>query len=157
VIIGNGDPCTQEFTSWDSCWYDGGDGQCGDEFVCSVDAGGWYKFGKESNDKEDHWLARDVGDLSDKSEAWVYFKHRRDHFDNDRQDWVSLRVWTGSAWQAIETFREENDAGNHCSQYYDLTPYKNAVPFKLLFQTNNSDDMKNGDKLMFDDFSVFAW
>ncbi|UCD82364.1 MAG: hypothetical protein JSW26_13340 [Desulfobacterales bacterium] len=151
------DRCRQEFTTWDSCWYDGGDGQCGDEFVCSIDNSGWYKFGKESDDKEDHWLARDVGDLSDKTEVWAFFKHKRDHFDNDRQDWVSFMVWTGSAWQVIETFREKNDAGNHCGQYYNLTQFKNTVPFKILFHTNNSEDMKNGDKLMFDDVSVFAW
>jgi hypothetical protein len=151
------DRCRQEFTTWDSCWYDGGDGQCGDEFVCSIDSSGWYKFGKESSDKEDHWLARDVGDLSGKSEVWGFFKHKRDHFDNDPMDWVSFNVWTGSYWQSIETFREDNDEGNHCSQYYNLTPYKDAVPFKIRFRTNNSDDMKNGDKLMFDDFSVFAW
>jgi hypothetical protein len=153
------DRCTQEFTSWSSCWYDGGDGegQCGDEFICSVDNSGWYKFGKESNDKEDHWLARDVGDLSDKSAVWAFFKHKRDGFDNDDMDWVSFKVWTGSNWQTIEKFSTENDAGNHCSRYYNLTEYKDAVPFVIQFKTNNSDDMKNGDKLMFDDFTVFSW
>jgi hypothetical protein len=70
---------------------------------------------------------------------------------------VSFRVGNGSGWQTVEVFREDNDAGNHCSQYYNLTDYKNTVPFAIQFKTNNSDDMKNGDKLMFDDFSVFAW
>ena len=149
--------CTQEFTTWDSCWYDGGDGQCKDEFVCSVDNSGWYKFGKESNDKEDHWLSRDVGDLSDKSQVWAFFKHKRDGFDNDDMDWVRFRVWTGTRWKTIEKFRKDNDEGNHCSRYYNLTKFKNAVPFKIQFKTNNSRDMKNGDKLMFDDFTVFSW
>ena len=151
------DECTQEFTTWDSCWEDGGDGECDKEFICSVDNSGWYKFGKESNDKEDHWLSRDVGDLSDKSEVWVFFKHKRDGFDNDDMDWVRFSVWTGTDWQTIEEFSENNDEGNHCSQYYNLTEFKDAVPFAIRFKTNNSRDMKNGDKLMFDDFTVFSW
>jgi hypothetical protein len=151
------DRCTQEFTTWDDCWDDDGDGQCGSEFICSVDASGWYKFGKESNDKEDHWLWRDVADLSDKSEVWVYFKHKRDHFDNDDMDWVSFRVGNDSGWKTVEVFRKNNDAGNHCSQYYNLTDYMSTVPFAIQFKTNNSEDMEDGDKLMFDDVSVFAW
>ncbi|UCF93249.1 MAG: hypothetical protein JSW39_03560, partial [Desulfobacterales bacterium] len=130
---------------------------CGDEFICSIDASGWFKFGKETSNNEDHWIARDVGDLSDKSEVWAYFKHKRDQFDGDRMDWVGFSVWNGASWIEVERFEKHNDAGNHCSQYYDLTPYKNAVPFKLKFQTNNSSDMKNGDKLLLDDIAVFAW
>jgi hypothetical protein len=151
------DWCNQEYTTWDSCWYDGGDGQCGDEFICNIDASGWFKFGKESSKDEDHWIARDVRDLSGKSEVWAYFKHKRDHFDMDKSDWVAFDVWNGSNWVRVEKFAEENDAGNHCSQYYNLTPYKNAAPFMIRFYTNNSNDMKNGDKLMIDDITIFAW
>ena len=88
---------------------------------------------------------------------WAYFKHKRDHFDNDNSDWVAFDVWNGSYWVRVEKFAEDNDAGNHCSQYYNLTPYKNAVPFQFRFHTNNSEDMKNGDKLMIDDITIFAW
>ena len=151
------DWCTQEFTQWNSCWYEGGWGACGDEFICRNDASGWFKFGKETSNNEDHWIARDVGDLSDKDQAWLYFKHKRDGFDDDRMDWVAFYVWNGAAWIQLEKFRKNNDAGNHCSAYYDLSPYKDAEPLKILFQTNNSSDMKNGDKLMMDDITVFAW
>jgi hypothetical protein len=151
------DWCSQEFTTWESCWYDGGWGSCGAEFICYQDSSGWFKFGKETGSNEDHWIARDVADLSDKSEIWAYFKHKRDQFDNDRSDWVSFSVWDGAVWIEIERFRTENDAGVHCSQYYNLTAYKNAIPFKFRFLTNNSDDMENGDKLMLDDISIFAW
>ena len=88
---------------------------------------------------------------------WAYFKHKRDHFDNDKSDWVSFDVWNGSHWVRVEKFKKDNDAGNHCSQYYNLTPYKNAVPLNFRFHTNNSDDMDNGDKLMIDDITIFAW
>ena len=153
----SGDWCTQEFTQWDSCWYDGGWGECGDEFICKIDSSGWFKFGKETSNNEDHWIARDVGDLSNKENIWLYFKHKRDGFDDDRSDWVAIYVWNGSAWTRLERFRKNNDAGNHCSAYYDLTPYKDGRPLKILFQTNDSSDMKNGDKLMLDDITVFAW
>jgi len=151
------DWCNQEFTIWDSCWYDGGDGQCDDEFICNIDASGWFKFGKETSSDKEHWIARDAPDLSGKDEVWAYFKHKRDHFDNDNSDWVAFDVWNGSYWVRVEKFAEDNDAGNHCSQYYNLTPYKNAVPFQFRFHTNNSEDMKNGDKLMIDDITIFAW
>ena len=151
------DGCDQEFSAWDSCWYDGGEGQCGEEFICSIDASGWFKFGKETSKDIDHWIARDVGDLSGKAEVWAYFKHKRDHFDNDKSDWVAFDVWDGFSWVRVEKFNKNNDTGNHCSQYYNLTPYKNAVPLKIRFHTNNSKDMKNGDKLMIDDISIFAW
>jgi len=153
----NEDWCTQEFTNWDSCWYDGGWGQCGDEFICENDASGWFKFGKETSNNEDHWIARDVGDFSGKSEVWAYFKHKRDQFDGDRRDWVGFFVWDGSSWVEVDRFERQNDAGNHCSQYYDLSPYRNATPFKIKFQTNNASDMKNGDKLMLDELSIFGW
>jgi len=151
------DWCNQEFTTWDSCWYDGGDGQCGDEFICKIDSSGWFKFGKETSKNKDHWIARNVWDLSDKAEVWAYFKHKRHHFDNDKSDWVGFDVWNGSHWVRVEKFKKDNDAGNHCSQYYNLTPYKDAVPFKFRFHTNNSRNMDNGDKLMIDDITVFAW
>jgi hypothetical protein len=151
------DWCNQEFTTWDSCWYDGGEGQCGDEFICNIDGSGWFKFGKETSKDKDHWIARDLGDLSTKDEVWAYFKHKRDHFDNDKSDWVAFDVWNGSYWVRLEKFSKNNDTGNHCSQYYNLTPYRNAVPLKIRFHTNNSDDMKNGDKLMIDDITIFAW
>jgi hypothetical protein len=151
------DWCTQEFTSWSSCWYDGGGGDCGDEFICNIDNSGWFKFGKETFKDKDHWISRDVGDLSDKSEVWAYFKHKRDNFDGIDADWVAFYVWNGSSWVRVEKFKKYNDAGNHCSQYYDLTPYKNAVPLKIRFLTNDSMFMNDGDKLMLDDFSIFAW
>lgn len=151
------DWCAQEFTQWSSCWYEGGWGACGDEFICKNDASGWFKFGKETSNNEDHWIARDIGDLSDKDNVWLYFKHKRDGFDDDRMDWVAFYVWNGSSWVQLEKFKKNNDAGNHCSAYYDLTPYKDAEPLKILFRTNNSSDMRNGDKLMLDDISVFAW
>jgi hypothetical protein len=151
------DLCSQEFTEWDSCWYEGGWGDCGDEFICNNDSSGWFKFGKESSNNKDHWIARDVGDLSGNSEVWAYFKHKRDQFDGDRMDWVGFYVWNGLSWIQLEKFKKNNDAGNHCSQYYNLTPYKDIVPFRIQFRTNNSSDMKNGDKLMIDDISVFAW
>ena len=151
------DWCAQEFTSWSSCWYDGGGGDCGDEFICSIDNSGWFKFGKETYEDKDHWISRDVGDLSDKSAVWAYFKHKRDNFDYLDTDWVAFYVWNGSSWVKVEKFEKYNDAGNHCSQYYDLTPYKNAVPLKIRFQTNDSIFMNDGDKLMLDDISIFAW
>jgi len=149
--------CNQEFTDWESCWYDGGWGSCGQEFICNNDASGWFKFGKESGNNADHWITRDVGDLSDKSEVWVFFKHKRDRFDDDDSDWVNFSVFNGSSWIEVERFKKENDTGVHCSHYYNLTPYKDSVPFKFRFRTNNSDDMRDGDKLMLDDISVFAW
>ena len=103
------DWCNQEYTTWDSCWYDGGDGQCGDEFICNIDASGWFKFGKESSKDEDHWIARDVRDLSGKSEVWAYFKHKRDHFDKDKSDWVAFDVWNGSNWVRVEKFKKIKD------------------------------------------------
>jgi hypothetical protein len=150
------DWCAQEFTTWSSCWYDGGRGSCGDDFICSNDGSGWFNFGKETGNDIDHWIARDVWDLSDKSEVWAFFKHKRNQFDNE-SDWVGFYAWTGSSWTILEQFRENNDTGNHCSQYYDLTPYKGAIPFKIHFRTNDSSNMRDGDKLMLDDISVFAW
>lgn len=151
------DWCAQEFTQWSSCWYEGGWGDCGDEFICKNGDGGWFKFGKETSNNEDHWIARDIGDLSNKENVWLYFKHKRDAFDDDRMDWVAFYVWNGAAWIRLEKFKKNNDAGNHCSAYYDLTPYKDAESLKIRFKTNNSSDMKNGDKLMMDDITVFAW
>jgi hypothetical protein len=151
------DWCAQEFTSWSSCWYDGGGGDCGDEFVCNIDNSGWFKFGKDTYEDKDHWINRDAGDLSEKSEVWAYFKHKRDNFDYLDTDWVAFYVWSGSSWVRLEKFEKYNDAGNHCSQYYDLTPYKSAVPLKIRFMTNDSIFMNDGDKLMLDDISIFAW
>ena len=81
----------------------------------------------------------------------------------EKEEEVTIRTLTFEGVEkanldlAAEKFAEENDAGNHCSQYYNLTPYKNAAPLMIRFYTNNSNDMKNGDKLMIDEITIFAW
>jgi hypothetical protein len=151
------DECTQEYTAWESCWEDGGGGACGDEFICSIDNSGWFKFGKETSEDKEHWIGRKAGDLSDKSEVWAYFKHKRDYFGFMDSDWVAFYVYDGSSWDNIEKFRQYSDAGNHCSRYYDLTAFKNVNPLEIRFRTNDSTWMRDGDKLMLDDISIFAW
>jgi hypothetical protein len=72
-------------------------------------------------------------------------------------DWVAFYVYDGSSWDNIEKFRQYSDAGNHCSRYYDLTAFKNVNPLEIRFRTNDSTWMRDGDKLMLDDISIFAW
>ncbi|MEZ4333979.1 MAG: hypothetical protein R3F35_19675 [Myxococcota bacterium] len=146
------DLCTQEFTRWPSCWYDHGD----PGFTVGVDGRGRLEFAKETSNARQHFVARDLGDLSDKAFAWMSFNHKRQNFD-DGGDYVVFEVHADGVWHELDVFQGGgNDRNAHPGAYYDLTPYLSA-DVRIQFRTSGQKSMKNGDGVRLDNFSVFAW
>lgn len=146
------DLCTQEFTAWDSCWYDYGD----PGFTVGVDARNRLEIAKETSNRRQHFVARDLGDLSDKSFAWMSFNHKRQYFD-DGGDYVIFEVYGNGQWHELDIFQGGgNDRNGHPGEYYDLTPYLSS-DVRIQFKTSDHGSMKNGDSVRLDNFNVFAW
>ncbi len=157
----NTDSCTQEFTDWEGeCWVDGGEPVGFDAWIGDD---GWYRLLKDTDNNVSHWVERTVGDISDKSAAWLSFKHRRTGLD-DSGDRVDFYVYDADGadsrppgWALLDVFQGPGiDVGVHSGQYYDLTPYLSA-DLRIRFQTNDARSMENGDGLKWDQVSIFAW
>jgi hypothetical protein len=149
----NTDSCTQEFGApWASCWYDYGD----DGFDIRVDDQGWLKVEKDTGEQRQHLVERDVGDLSGMAAAWMSFNHKRENLDDDG-DRVYFKVYKDGVWYLLDQFQGGgNDLGEHAGNYYDLTPYISS-DFRIMFETENQASMKDGDRVKFDNFDIFAW
>lgn len=146
------DPCTQELTSWGSCWYDYGD----PGFTVGVDGRGRLEIAKETSNRRQHFVARDLGDLSDKAFAWLSFNHKRQNFD-DGGDYVIFEVHADGVWHELDVFQGGgNDRNAHPGEYYDLTPYLSS-DVRIQFKTSDQKSMQNGDGVRLDNFNVFAW
>jgi hypothetical protein len=146
------DWCTQEFTSWDSCWYDYGDYG----FYVGVDGRNRFRFAKETSNRREHFVARDLGDLSDKTFAWMSFNHKREYFD-DGGDFIALEVYADGFWYELDVFQGGgNDRNIHPGEYYDLTPYLSS-DVRIQFRSSTQKSMKNGDGVRLDNFNVFTW
>jgi hypothetical protein len=157
----NPDKCVQEFTSWaGACWVDGGSPGGFDSFIASD---GWYRLLKDTDNNVSHWVERSVGDLSDKTAAWLSFRHMRTGLD-DSGDRVDFLVFDADGsdnrppgWVQLDSFAGPGvDVGEHNGEYYDLTPFL-STDLKIRFQTNNARSMENGDGLKWDNVSIFAW
>jgi hypothetical protein len=149
----NNDGCSQEFGApWASCWYDYGD----TGFDIKVDDQGWLKVEKDTGDQRRHFVERDVGDLSGMSAAWMSFNHKRENLD-DGGDRVYFKVYKDGVWYLLDQFQGPgNDLGEHAGNYYDLTPYISS-DLRIMFETENQASMKDGDRVKFDNFNIFAW
>ncbi|MBK7948248.1 MAG: hypothetical protein IPK00_05805 [Deltaproteobacteria bacterium] len=146
------DLCTQEFTIWDSCWYDHGD----PGFTVGVDDRSRLEIAKETSNRRQHFVTRDLGDLSDKTFAWLSFNHKRQYFD-DGGDYVIFEVHANGSWHELDIFQGGgNDRNGHPGEYYDLTPYLSS-DVRIQFKTSDHGSMKNGDSVRLDNFNVFAW
>jgi lysophospholipase L1-like esterase len=148
----NHDWCIQEWTTWDSCWYDYGD----PGFTIGVDGRNRFEIAKETSNNRQHFVARDLGDLSDKTFAWMSFNHKRQHLD-DGGDRVTLAVHADGFWYDLDVFKGGgNDRNAHPGEYYDLTPYLSS-DVRIEFRTSNQKSMKDGDSVRLDNFNIFAW
>ena len=149
----NKDWCTQGFGApWASCWYDYGD----PGFDIKVDDQGWLKVEKDTGEQRRHFVERDVGDLTGMSAAWMSFNHKRENLD-DGGDRVYFKVYKYGVWYLPDQFQGPgNDLGEHAGNYYDLTPYISS-DFRIMFETENQGSMKDGDRVKFDNFDIFAW
>jgi lysophospholipase L1-like esterase len=149
----NSDGCTQPFgLPWASCWYDYGDSG----FDIRVDGEGWLRVQKDTSKQRRHFVGRDVGDLSGMTAAWMSFNHKRENLD-DGGDRVYFKVYSNGDWHELDRFQGGgNDAGEHAGRYYDLTPYLSS-DLRILFETENQGSMKDGDRVKFDNISIFAW
>ncbi|MFK7897938.1 MAG: hypothetical protein AB8G23_19045 [Myxococcota bacterium] len=146
------DDCTQEFTSWDSCWYDYGD----PGFTLGVDSRNRFRILKETSRRREHFVARDLGDLSDKEFAYMSFNHKRESLDNG-DDRVTLEVHADGDWYELDVFKGGgNDRNIHPGNYYDLTPYL-SDDLRIQFRTGNQKSMKNGEGIRVDNFNIFSW
>jgi lysophospholipase L1-like esterase len=147
------DWCTQEFGSpWASCWYNYGD----PGFDIRVDGERWLRIEKDTSRNRKHYVVRELGDLSSMSGAWLSFNHKRENLD-DRNDRVYFRVFKDGIWHLVDSFRGPgNDVGEHSGKYYDLTPFISA-DVRIMFETENQKSMKDGDRVKFDNFNLFAW
>lgn len=147
------DQCSEEFgASWASCWEDYGD----PGFDIRVDGQGWLRVQKDTNRNRRRYVVRHVGDLSGKVAAWMSFNHKRENLD-DGGDRVYFKVFKDGVWYLLDVFKGSgNDVGEHCGQYYDLTPYISS-DVRIRFETENQRSMKSGDRVRFDNISVFAW
>lgn len=146
------DPCAQEFTTWASCWYDAGD----PGFTVGVDSRNRLELSKETSQRRQGFVARDLGDLSDKSSAWISFNHKRQYLD-DGGDRVTLEVFADGIWNPLDVFQGGgNDRNAHPGEYYDLTPFLSS-DVRIRLETSNQGSMENGDGVRFDNFEVFAW
>jgi lysophospholipase L1-like esterase len=157
----NTDVCVQEFTEWaGQCWVEGGSPVGFDTWIGSD---GWFRLLKDTDNNVSHWVERTVGDLSEKTAAWLSFRHRRTRMDDDG-DRVDFLVYDADGsdsrppgWVQLDVFRGPGvDVGVHSGEYYDLTPYLSA-DLRIRFLTNNARSMENGDGLKWDEFSLFAW
>jgi lysophospholipase L1-like esterase len=149
----NTDWCTQELgLPWASCWYHYGD----DGFDILVDDQGWLKVQKDTGDQNRHFVVREVGDLSGMSAAWMSFNHKRENLD-DGGDRVYFKVYKDGVWHLLDQFKGSgNDLGEHAGNFYDLTPYISA-DLRIMFETENQGSMRDGDRVKFDNFDIFAW
>ncbi|MCA9504635.1 MAG: hypothetical protein KC616_16215 [Myxococcales bacterium] len=146
------DLCTQEFTTWDSCWYDYGD----PGFTVGVDGRNRLEIAKETSNRREHFVARDLGDLSDKTFAWLSFNHKRQYFD-DGGDYVIFEVFQDGLWHELDIFQGGgNDRNAHPGNYYDLTPFLSS-DVRIQFKPSSQGSMKNGDSVRLDNFNLFAW
>ena len=146
------DDCTQEWTTWNSCWYDYGD----PGFTVGVDARNRFEIAKETSRRRQRWVERELGDLSDKTSAWMSFNHKRQYLD-DGGDRVTLAVHADGVWYDLDVFKGGgNDRNGHPGEYYDLTPYLSS-DVRIQFRTSNQRSMKNGDSVRLDNFNIFAW
>jgi lysophospholipase L1-like esterase len=147
------DWCTQEFASpWASCWYHYGD----PGFDIRVDGEGWLRIQKDTSQNRKHYVVRELGDLSSMSSVWLSFNHKRENLD-DSGDAIYFRVFKDGTWHQVDRFRGAgNDLGEHAGNYYDLTPFISS-DVRLMFETENQKSMKNGDRVKFDNFNLFAW
>ncbi|MBW2425517.1 MAG: hypothetical protein JRG86_14795 [Deltaproteobacteria bacterium] len=146
------DWCTQEFTSWDSCWYDYGD----PGFYVLVDTEGRLRIAKRTSNRREHYVVRELGDLSDKTFAWMSFNHKRESLDNG-DDRVTLEVYADGFWYELDVFKGSgNDVSSHPGEYYDLTPYLSS-DMRIQFRPSPQKSMKDGEGVRLDNFNVFAW
>jgi len=150
--LDDADPCTQERTTWASCWYDAGD----PGFTVGVDARSRLELSKQTSRRRRGFVARDLGDLSDKTSAWISFNHKRQYLD-DGGDYVTFEVYADGAWHALDVFQGGgNDRNAHPGAYYDLTPFLSS-DVRIQLETSDHGSMENGDGVRFDNFEVFAW
>lgn len=153
----NQDRCNQEFTSWPSCWvFDSDKGPYTSAFEADITESGWLKLQKDTNNNNYGWWSRDLGDLSNLSHVYAFFNHRRENLDNG-SDRVDFQVYQAGNWRHIQSYAGGgNDLGLHNGLYYDLTPYKSSDT-KIRFITNNSNGMKSGDRVSFDNMTIMGW
>lgn len=147
------DWCTEEFASpWASCWYDYGD----PGFDIRVDGEGWLRVQKDTGRNRKRYVVRHVGDLSEMSGAWMSFNHKRENLD-DGEDRVFFKVYKEGVWHQLDRFEGSgNDVGVHNGKYYDLSPFL-SHDLRIMFETENQRSMKDGDRVKFDNFNIFAW
>jgi hypothetical protein len=147
------DSCSQDFgSSWASCWVDFG----GPGFDIRVDDQGWLKVQKNTDQKHRRRVVRRVGDLSDMTRAWISFSHKREKLD-DGGDRVYFKVYKDGVWHEVDRFKGSGvDVGEHTGKYYDLRPFISS-DLRIMFQTSNHRSMKEGDRVKFDNISLFAW
>ncbi|HEY5928047.1 MAG TPA: hypothetical protein VIV11_40450 [Kofleriaceae bacterium] len=150
----NTDDCTQEFTTWGSCWQRVTPSQS--NIRVDYDGDGSLRIQKYTSQQQVGYAQRKV-DLSGKSSAWFSFVHRRDKFDSST-DRVDFHVSTdGVAWTRLDYYQGSgNDRGWQAGKYYDLTPYRSSTTW-IRFQNNNSDSMRDGDRVNFDKLVMIAW
>jgi hypothetical protein len=147
------DWCTQEFASpWASCWYDYGD----PGFDIRVDGEGWLRVQKDTSHSRTRHVVRHVGDLSDMSRAWMSFNHKRENLD-DGGDRVYFKVYKDGVWHQLDQFNGSgNDVGEHAGKYYDLGAFLSS-DVRIMLETEHQKSMKDGDRVNFDNFNLFAW
>jgi len=147
------DDCTQELTTWGSCWQRVTPSQSNIRVDYESQT---LRIQKFTSQEQVGYAQRKV-DLSGKSSAWFSFVHRRDNLDSssDRVDFLVSK--DGVTWTRLDYFQGAgNDRGWHTGQYYDLTPYRSATTW-IRFQNNNSNNMSDGDKVNFDKLVLIAW
>ena len=151
--FGDRDDCNQDFgADWASCWKSGG----GPGFKIGVDDRGWLKVQKDADRRARGWAARRVGDLSDMTQAWLSLNHKREKLD-DGGDRVYLRVYKDGIWHELDRFKGGGlDAGEHNGKYYDLRPFI-SDDLRIMFRTSEQGSMRDGDRVKFDNISLFAW
>ncbi len=153
----NRDRCSQEFTSWPGCWVFNSDkGPHTSAFDADITQSGWLKLQKDTNNNNYGWWIRELGDFSGLSRVYAFFNHRRENLD-DGSDRVDFEVAQAGIWHRIQSYAGgSNDLGQHNSLYYDLTPYKSGDT-QIRFITNNSNGMKSGDRVSFDNITIMGW
>ena len=151
--FGDLDDCNQDFGSpWASCWVASDD----PGFDIRVDDKGWLKVQKNSNDRRRGRIVRRVGDLSGMTQAWLSFNHKREKLD-DGGDRVTVKLYKDGVWHELDRFKGDGvDVGEHTGKYYDLRPFI-SDDLRIMLQTSNQGSMQDGDRVKFDNFSLFAW
>lgn len=148
--LDNQDYCSQEFTSWETCWT-----ETGREDAGPLAGDVQINLGELRIRDNDKGITRGL-DLEGSEETWVSFTYRREELDREA-DYVSFDVSpdAGQTWVEIDRFQgDADDYSMHRGYYYDISPWATE---RTMLRLLSSSGLGADDRVYFDNFKVMSW